>query len=216
MEAVKTALVTNADAGLGRDLALELAESGMNVAIAGADDSRLLALACEIARIGRRAMIVRADFSKRNEADEAIERVVRAFGRIDLIANNTTFARIPATGETTTQEIENRSRLAVQSLLFGTLSAAETFRRQMAPGTIVNAFSVSGDEGVVLVDAWADLEEKVRHVTETAARGLASDGIAVRLYCPGVAATGLRTSAGLDPKSADALRRAAGVRTSVS
>ncbi len=85
----KTALVTGASTGVGRGIALELAKAGCDVAVNYHDDSAGAVSAVEeITRVGRKAIAVKGDVSRRTEVEGMIQQVVDAFGSLDVLVNN--------------------------------------------------------------------------------------------------------------------------------
>ncbi len=83
------ALVTGADSGLGRAIALQLAEAGAAVAVNyHADEAQAAQVVAEIERGGGRARALRADISKEDEVERLFARTVEAFGGIDVLVAN--------------------------------------------------------------------------------------------------------------------------------
>lgn len=85
----RTALVTGAGRGIGRAIALELARSGADVALAYRSGAAgAVAAAAEIRALGRAASTVRADIAQATDVDRMIEETQAAHGRIDILVNN--------------------------------------------------------------------------------------------------------------------------------
>jgi len=86
----KVALVTGARQGIGKTIALAVAEAGADVAICDliADDGQLLAVAQEIKKLGRRAFTVHGDTSQKTDVDRMVQRVTDHYRRIDILINN--------------------------------------------------------------------------------------------------------------------------------
>ncbi len=86
----KVAIVTGGKRGIGRAIALALAEAGADVAICSRvlEDGELQTVADEIQRLGRRSLAVQADISRKADVDNLMERVVGEFGAIDILVNN--------------------------------------------------------------------------------------------------------------------------------
>ncbi len=86
----KVALITGGRTGLGKAFALAFAKAGADVAICSRTDKdgELQAVASEIRRIGRRALAIRADVTRRADVDEMVKKTVAELGDIDTLINN--------------------------------------------------------------------------------------------------------------------------------
>lgn len=85
----KYALVTGASRGIGRAIALTLADAGLHVAVSGRDLRRLGTVARAIERKGRRTLILAGDLTVVDTARENVRRVVAAWGRLHVLVNPT-------------------------------------------------------------------------------------------------------------------------------
>ena len=85
----RTALVTGASRGIGREIALELAREGADVIVNHLDDAVEAEGVCaEIARLGRRALSLRADVGASIDADRMMQEAAANFSRLDILVNN--------------------------------------------------------------------------------------------------------------------------------
>ncbi len=86
----KLAIVTGGRRGIGRAIALAMAEAGADVALCDrvTDDGELAAVAEEIQRLGRRALAVKADVTRKADVDNLVQVVMGEFGAIDILVNN--------------------------------------------------------------------------------------------------------------------------------
>jgi 2-deoxy-D-gluconate 3-dehydrogenase len=84
----KVALVTGGAKGIGRGIAVRLAEAGADVAVVDIDEAAAAETVAEIQKKGRKGRFVRADLSRAEDAKGAVKTVVGAFGRIDIAVNN--------------------------------------------------------------------------------------------------------------------------------
>ncbi|MEA2085825.1 MAG: SDR family NAD(P)-dependent oxidoreductase [Chloroflexota bacterium] len=86
----KLAIVTGGRRGIGRAIALAMAEAGADVALCDrvTDDGELAAVAEEIQRFGRRALAVKADVTRKADVDNLVRVVMGEFGAIDILVNN--------------------------------------------------------------------------------------------------------------------------------
>src|SRR4051812_48583028 len=81
-------LVTGASSGIGEAVALAFAAEGARVALLARSPERLAAVAAEVGRRGGRALTLVADVTDRTRVSQAVEALVREWGRIDILVNN--------------------------------------------------------------------------------------------------------------------------------
>jgi len=86
----KAAIVTGGRRGIGRAIALALAEAGADVALGDrvVDDGELNAVAEEVKKLGRRALAIQADITKKADVDSLVQKTLAEFGTIDILVNN--------------------------------------------------------------------------------------------------------------------------------
>jgi NAD(P)-dependent dehydrogenase (short-subunit alcohol dehydrogenase family) len=142
----RVALVTGGGIGLGRHIAIGLAEAGAAVVLAGRRPEPLEVTAADLQRLGRRALAVPADVSEPDQVQRLVDRTLESFGRIDVLVNN---AGINHIEDATTFPPERwRDVLAVQ--LDATFYCCQRAGQHMigqGHGRIVNVASVYGMVG---------------------------------------------------------------------
>jgi NAD(P)-dependent dehydrogenase (short-subunit alcohol dehydrogenase family) len=84
----KVAIVTGAGRGIGKGIALTLAEAGADITVAARTLEQIEATAKEIRKLGRKALAVPADVTNKNQVANVVEQAVAQFGRIDILVNN--------------------------------------------------------------------------------------------------------------------------------
>ena len=84
----KIAIVTGAGQGIGKAIAIRLANAGADVAILDLNMAAAEAVAEEIESIGRKALSVQADVSQSTDVNAAVEKVISTFSRVDILVNN--------------------------------------------------------------------------------------------------------------------------------
>jgi len=84
----RTAIVTGASRGIGREIALGFADEGADVILCARDETRLQQVADEITQRGRRVIAVRADVSRVADVQSVVDQTLNLFGRIDVLCNN--------------------------------------------------------------------------------------------------------------------------------
>jgi len=143
------ALVTGASSGIGAATAHSLAAQGATVALLARRRERLEELAGAIRAEGGTAMVVEADITDRQRAEEAVERVVGELGRLDTLVNNAGLMHIAPVADASVDEWDQMLQINVQGLLYVTraalphlLKAAEDSPRGVAD--LVNISSTAG------------------------------------------------------------------------
>ena len=84
----KVAIVTGAGRGIGKGIALTLAEAGADVTVAARTVEQIEGTAEEIRKLGRRALAVPTDVTKKDQIENVVEQTVSEFGKIDILVNN--------------------------------------------------------------------------------------------------------------------------------
>ena len=185
----KVALITGAGQGIGRGIALRLASDGADIAIVDINDEATQAVADEVRALGRKATTFKADVTKRDEMYAAIDHTEKELGGFDIMVNNAGVASIQPIAEVTLEEVEKTFKVNVYGVLWGIQAAAAKFKERKHKGKIINASSIAGHEGFPLLAVYSATKFAVRALTQAAAKELASDGITVNAYCPGVVGT---------------------------
>lgn len=84
----KVAIVTGAGRGIGKGIALTLAEAGVDVTVAARTVEQIEQTAEEIRKLGRRVLVVPADVTQKDQVVNVVEQTVKQFGKIDILVNN--------------------------------------------------------------------------------------------------------------------------------
>ncbi len=184
----RVALVTGGGTGIGRAIALTLAESGASVA---ANYSRSRAEAEETAAAirtrGGRAIAIQADVSQERRVEEMVGRVVRELGGLDILVNNagtTTFIDYKDLDALTAEVWDRILAVNVKGTFFCMRAAA----RVMTEGRIINIGSVAGMNGAGSSIAYAASKGAIHTMTKSFARVLAPR-ITVNAIAPGLIET---------------------------
>ena len=185
----KVALITGAGQGIGRAIALRLAKDGADIAVAELNEDKAREVADEVRALGRRATHVRADVSNRYDVYSAVDHVERELSGFDIMVNNAGIAQVQPLLEVTPEEIERILKINVEGVLWGIQAAAKKFKERGTRGKIINASSIAGHDGFALLGVYSATKFAVRALTQAAARELASDGITVNAYSPGIVGT---------------------------
>lgn len=185
----KVALVTGAGQGIGRAIALRLAQDGAHIAIVDLDEKKMHAVADAVKKTGRKATTFVADVSDRTQVYAAIEHAEKELGGFDVIVNNAGIVDVGPVAEVEPGEVDRILKINFEGVLWGIQAAAQKFRERKQKGKIINAASVAGHDGFELLGIYSASKFAVRGLTQAAAKEYASAGITVNAYCPGIVGT---------------------------
>ncbi len=193
MSSTKVALVTGAGQGIGRAIALQLANDGFDVAVADLSfqEEKALGVVAEIEALGRKAIFVSADVSKREDVVAAVSAAADTLGSFDVIVNNAGIAQVKPISEITEEELNKIFQINVNSVVFGIQAAAAKFAELGVKGKIISAASIAAIQGFPILGAYSATKFAVRGITQVAAQELAPQGITVNAYAPGIVGTGM-------------------------
>ena len=188
----KIVLVTGAQRGIGRAIAVRFAEAGADVALNFLDDKAAAeSAAAEITALGRRATTIAADISKPAQARRLVADAERALGPIDVLVNNAgIFPRAPFLDLT-----EDTWDAVLDTNLKATFVCAQEAARRMVatgrPGVIINLSSGAPYRGSMRATAYMASKLGIVGLTRGMARELAPHGIRVNAVAPGVTNTAM-------------------------
>ncbi len=181
----KIALVTGGSRGIGRAIALKLAEAGCDVAIvyAGREDAAN-ATAAEIEAKGTRALALKCDVSDAAQAISTVNQVIETLGAPDILVNN---AGIIRDGLTMRMKPEDFSAVIDTNLngAFHMIRACLPAFVRRRSGRIINISSVSGMMGNAGQANYSASKAGLIGLTKTIAREVAARGITVNAVAPG-------------------------------
>ena len=188
----QTALVTGSSQGIGRGIALVLAEQGADVVVnyRTAEEKAKL-LAAQIREMGRRAIVVRADVSAAHDVTALFETVEAEFGRLDILVNNAGTSRSEDIFQTREEDWQFIINTNLTSCFLCSKAAMKIMSKQKR-GRIVNISSVVAQQGALFGDLhYAASKSGMLGVTMTLARTAAPLGITVNAIAPGCIETEL-------------------------
>ncbi|MCG3398792.1 3-oxoacyl-[acyl-carrier-protein] reductase [Staphylococcus massiliensis] len=181
----KTALVTGASRGIGRSIALQLAEEGYNVVVNYAGNKEKAdAVVEEIKQKGVDSFAIQANVAVGDEVKAMIKEVVSEFGSVDVLVNNAGITRDNLLMRMKEHEWDD----VVNTNLKGVFNCIQKVTPQMLKqrsGSIINLSSVVGAVGNPGQINYVATKSGVLGMTKTAARELASRGITVNAVAPG-------------------------------
>ncbi len=185
----KVAIVTGGSRGIGRAIAIELANVGAKVAINYARSSSVAdELVAQIVDSGGEAISIGADVSKAEQIDGLVKTVMNKWGRIDVLVNN---AGITRDTLLLRMKLEDWQAVIDTNLtgVFSCTRAVSKIMLKQRSGRIINIASVSGQTGNAGQASYSASKAGVMGFTKTVALELSSRGITVNAVAPGFIAT---------------------------
>ncbi|KZE99763.1 MULTISPECIES: acetoin reductase [Rhodococcus] len=182
-------LVTGAGQGIGRAIALRLANDGHDIALVDLVEDKIAGVADEVRETGSKATTFVADVSDRDQVFAAVEHTHEALGGFDVIVNNAGIAQVAPLDDVRPEDTKKIWAVNVDGVLWGIQAAAAKFRSLGQKGKIINASSIAGHDGFAMLGVYSATKFAVRALTQAAAKEYAAEGITVNAYCPGVVGT---------------------------
>ena len=180
------ALLTGASRGIGRAIALELADLGFDLALVGRDQASLEETASLIP--GTRVSLITADLSDPGSSKYIVERTVSAFGGLDLLVN---CAGVPQKGpftEVTPEAWDKVFAVNARAPFFICQAALEPLKKSSKP-MVINIASVVGFKGYINQSVYSSSKHALTGFTKVFAKEVQPFGIRVHLISPGGVAT---------------------------
>ncbi|OOY07338.1 3-oxoacyl-ACP reductase family protein [Thioclava sp. F36-7] len=190
----KVALVTGGSRGIGRAIALALAEQGAKVAFCHPDDAQAHDTLAELQKLTE-AESLPADVSDEAQVEGMFDAVMSRFGRIDILVNNAGILRESPIAETKIDEFDR----VIAVNLRGTFLASRAFVRRTEEGRIINIASDLGFLGREEMSAYTASKGAIIALTRTLARELAPK-ILVNAIAPGSIETDMTSPASMSPE----------------
>ncbi|HEU4452343.1 MAG TPA: SDR family oxidoreductase [Longimicrobium sp.] len=187
-------IVTGASAGIGRELALQLAARGAHLALAARDPVKLEEVAAECRARGVRAIAVPTDVGDEEQCGELVERTVGEFGRLDTLVNNAGISMWARFDEVTDLSgFEALMRVNYLGSVYCTHHALPHLKRSR--GRIVGVSSLTGKTGVPTRSGYAASKHAMTGFFDSLRIELADSGVTVTMVYPGFVATEIRERA---------------------
>src|SRR5437016_13378465 len=181
----RMALVTGASRGIGRAIAIALAEEGADVAVNYvSNEVAAQEVVDQIAKLGRRAVLARADVGDFPDTYRMAQQVLKEFGRLDILVNNA-----GVSDDKTFVKMDHAAwRKVLSTNLDGVFNCTKVFVEQMIGrqfGRVVNITSVIGQIGNFGQANYAASKAGVAAFTKSLAKELAGKGVTVNAVAPG-------------------------------
>jgi NAD(P)-dependent dehydrogenase (short-subunit alcohol dehydrogenase family) len=181
----KVALITGGDSGIGRSVAYHFAREGADVALVYLEEEQSDALEVreEIARLGRRVLMIHGDVSDPEFCARAVQQTVATFGHLNILVNNAAHQRRQdALDQITNEQWDRTFRTNIYGYFYMAKAALPHLHRGDA---IVNTGSITGFEGSKALIDYAATKGAIHAFTKSLAQSLVDKGIRVNCVSPG-------------------------------
>jgi NAD(P)-dependent dehydrogenase (short-subunit alcohol dehydrogenase family) len=184
----KKAIVTGAGQGIGRSIALKMAQEGADVVIAEWNPETGNQTKKEVEAMGEKALFMKVDVANRIEVQNMVAEILRAWGRIDILVNNAGFDR----GATLLKVKEEDWDAVLGVHLKGTMNCIQAVAPHMIEnqyGKIINISSIYGKSGGIAAISYSAAKAGIIGLTKSVARELGGCQINVNVVLPGLILT---------------------------
>jgi NAD(P)-dependent dehydrogenase (short-subunit alcohol dehydrogenase family) len=197
----RVALVTGARRGIGKTIALALAEAGADVGLCDLvlEDGQLQAVAQEILALGRRSLFARADTRRKSDVDGLVERVIGELGRIDILVNNAGIAINSPILDMAEEDWDRILDIDLKGYFLCSQAAGRKMVQQKA-GTIINLASQFAFRVTPGMGAYSIAKAGVVMLTRTLAQELGKFGIRANAIAPGMVKTEINQASRSNPE----------------
>jgi 3-oxoacyl-[acyl-carrier protein] reductase len=197
----KLALITGGVQGIGKAIAIRLAQEEADVAVADVNIDLAQNMLKEMEGYGVTTAAFKTDVSDSHQVEDLIKKVVEEFTKIDILVNNAGITRDALLVRTSEEDWDQVMKINLKGAFNMTKSAAKMMIKQRS-GRIVNITSVIGLMGNAGQAAYAASKAGLVGLTKTAAKELAGRGITVNAVAPGYIETAMTEK--LSPAAKDA------------
>jgi|TARA_B100000315_G_scaffold244565_1_gene269282 3-oxoacyl-[acyl-carrier protein] reductase len=195
----RVAIVTGANRGIGRAIALQLASDGFRIAMIARNEDTLLEVQSEIETSGGQACSYVCDLSKTDSYAEVIEQIIQEQGRLDVLVNNAGMTRDGLLLRMSDDDFDDVLTVNLKAAFVGCRAAARQMMRGRW-GRIINISSVAGVSGNAGQANYASSKAGLIGLTKTIAKELGAKGITANAIAPGFIETDMTAVLGEDIK----------------
>jgi 3-hydroxybutyrate dehydrogenase len=186
----KVAVITGAASGIGREIARTFAHAGAAIAIADLDHAGAQRAAAELERDGARAIALAVDVTSEAQVDEAMARVVEAFGRIDVLVSNAGIQIVAPLEDFKFADWRRVIAIHLDGAFLSTRAALRQMYKQ-GSGSIIYMGSVHSKEASVLKAPYVAAKHGLMGLAKVVAKEGAKHGVRANVICPGFVRTPL-------------------------
>ncbi len=186
----KIAVVTGAASGIGKEIARTISRAGAKLAIADVDAAGARLAAAELVREGGTAIAVTMDVTDETQVNDAMARVVQAFGRIDVLVSNAGIQIIAPLEELSLADWKRMLAIHLDGAFLSTRAALRQMYAQ-GSGSIIYMGSVHSKEASLLKAPYVTAKHGLMGLAKVVAKEGAKHGVRANVICPGFVRTPL-------------------------
>lgn len=196
----KVALVTGASRGIGKSIAIALAEFGADVAVAARTVEALEQTAKEIEATGRKSVVVPCDVTDSSQVDSAVQKTIDELGGLEIVVNNAGGSRFMSPLIGVREEGWDKAITANLKSAFLVSKAVGTHLLNQQRGSVINISSVAGVHGSPTLSFYSAAKHGMIGLTRSLAKEWAPLGVRVNAISPGAVDTDIWGSLADDPQ----------------
>ena len=178
------AIVTGASRGIGKAIALSLAEHGLKLVLVGRDQRTLDHLGSQVQAKGTQDLSIAADLADPEAPQRIVQQAVAHFGQLDVLINNAGLTHVCPFEQLEAEDFDRLMAVNARAPMLLCRHAIAHLKRSPRP-TIINVSSVAGHKGYVHEGAYAASKHALTGLTKVLANELNQTGVRVHLISPG-------------------------------
>src|ERR1051326_7745602 len=190
----KVAIVTGAGRGIGKAIALALAQNGADIVLGARTQSEVETVAEEIEGLGRKAMALRVDVSQESDVNTLVSRTVQKFASVDILVNNAGIGSFAKVAEMKTNDFDAMWGVNMRAVL--------PFMMKQKSGDIVNISSLAGRNAFIGGAGYAATKWALIGFARSLMLEVREHNIRVITLCPGSVDTKFDARSALSKNSA--------------
>ena len=185
----RVAIVTGAAQGIGKAIAVVLAQNGADVVVADLNIEKAQKTANEVSKSGRRALPIQVDVSSSRQVSDMVNKTLEKFGKIDILVNNAGIIELISIFDITEKQWDRIMSVNLKGTFLCSRAVLDVMAKSRS-GKIINIASDAGKNGSSLPAAhYAASKAGIICLTKSLARELAPLGIKVNAVSPGLIET---------------------------
>lgn len=197
----KTAIITGAAKGIGREIAKKFAGEGYNVLINyNTSEKEANALKSELLAHGYNVEVYKADVTKREEVDKMLEFCLLKFGSIDVIVNNAGICEYKLFVDIKENDLRKMFEVTILGAFNLIQSALKKYMLKNQKGCVINISSIWGVTGASVESNYSTMKAGLNGMTKALAKELGPSNIRVNAITPGIIDTDMNEHLSLEEK----------------